>query len=461
MRILLTAHRFPPDAIAGVERYTQSLASELTSRGDCVHVVTRRPAMEPNSPGVEVERIAGGPTVHRFVGGGGGDQDAPEVRRKLESLFEGVLAWSEPEVVHINHLGDLSPRFAEIARCRGAEVVLSLHDFFLVCAHAHLRRPTGELCDGPRRGKECHRTCFASTAPSGLARWEKRCDDYRSVLGQAGRIICPSRFIASYFEAYGVPSERLQVIPNGVSIPPDEAPELASQPRQGGPVLQLVFLGTVVAHKGVHMILEALSRAALGAVRLWAIGATPDPEYTRLLRKRAERIAGLEFRLYGPYDPRILPLLLRDADCAIVPSLVAESFSITTREALVRSVPVLASRLGALPEAIQDGENGFTFNPDQPEELASLLRRIATEPGLLRRLRGGARASRTLTTAQHADLVRSVYEDVLSRSSRGTICVRTEPGITGGVPGPVAQPGWLNVLRTRHGGRRWKPKSAR
>jgi glycosyltransferase involved in cell wall biosynthesis len=97
----------------------------------------------------------------------------------------------------------------------------------------------------------------------------------------------------------------------------------------------------------------------------------------------------------------------------VVPSLVAETGGLVPREALALGVPVLVSRLGALPELVTEGENGFTFDPHRPAELADRLRRIASDEGLLTRLRDGARRTSVVTTARHAAAVRAVYEESL------------------------------------------------
>ncbi len=427
MQVLLTCHRYPPDGIAGVERYTQTLAAELTRAGDAVSIVTRRPTAEPAEPRNMRERLPDGATLHRLIGGGLSADPSPVRQRRLEQLFDAVLVESAPEVVHINHLLDLSPRFIEIAQRRGAAIVLTLHDFHFACPRVHLQKPSGELCAGPDGGRECARSCFAGTDTAASLRWGLRCGYFRRLLGGVERIICPSQYIAAYFEAFGAEPERVRVIPNGVSIPPAEpAAHWARLLAPERPALRLAFLGSVVAHKGVHVILEALDLAALGSAELLVIGAAPHPEYTRRLRQLAAGISGLEFRMYGAYRPAILPLLLQGVDCAITPSQVPESFSITTREALVRGIPVLVSRLGALPEAVSEGENGFLFDHDQPEQLSALLRRIAGDPGLREHLRRGARKTPVLTATQHAAAIRAVYQEAIALSARGSTRYRCE-----------------------------------
>jgi glycosyltransferase involved in cell wall biosynthesis len=160
-----------------------------------------------------------------------------------------------------------------------------------------------------------------------------------------------------------------------------------------------------------------------GALRL--IGHAPDEPHVRRyvdgLRREAAGIPGLRLEVHGAYEPHEFPGLLADTDCVIVPSLVPETGGLVPREALALGIPVLVSRLGALPELVTEGQNGFTFDPHHPEELAARLRRIASDEGLLTRLRDGARRTPVVTTARHAAAVRGVYEEALEevRSGRG------------------------------------------
>ena len=94
-------------------------------------------------------------------------------------------------------------------------------------------------------------------------------------------------------------------------------------------------------------------------------GHAPDEPHVRRyvagLRRQAADVPGLRLEVHGTYEPHELPGLLADTDCVIVPSLVPETGGLVPREALALGVPVLVSRLGALPELVTEGENGFTF----------------------------------------------------------------------------------------------------
>jgi glycosyltransferase involved in cell wall biosynthesis len=141
-------------------------------------------------------------------------------------------------------------------------------------------------------------------------------------------------------------------------------------------------------------------------------------EYVAELRERAAAVPGLKLRMYGPYQRGELPHLLRDVDCVVVPSLVPESGGLVPREALAQGVPIVVARRGALPEVVAEGDNGFTFDPTRPGELAAVLRRLLREEGLLARLRAGARKTPVVTVADHAQAVRSVYEEAAGEMLR-------------------------------------------
>jgi glycosyltransferase involved in cell wall biosynthesis len=417
MRVLLVTHRYPPDGLAGVEQYTQALAAELVQAGDAVTIVTRRPGGS-RELGVVRERLPYGASLYRFTGGKVRLDFPLTDAERLEQFFEAVVAEANPEVVHFNQLIGLSPRFIEIAHRLRVAVVISLHDFYFACPLIHLQKPTGELCPGPDSGRNCGATCFAHQRPhTALAdpvlRWGLRTVYFRRLLTMAQRLVSGSDYVAQYFEKFVPGGVRVRVIPNGVPQEPRGlAPGAHSTPQKRG-TLNLAYLGTVAPHKGAHRILEALRVADLGSVQLRVVGAIPGPhrDYTRTLREQAATISGLKLCVYGEFKRAELPYLLDDVDCVIVPSLIPEAGPQAPREALAHGLPVIASRLGALPELVAEGENGFTFDPTRPGELAAILRRLARDEGLLGRLRQGARDTPVMTVSSHAGAVRAVYQE--------------------------------------------------
>jgi glycosyltransferase involved in cell wall biosynthesis len=145
-------------------------------------------------------------------------------------------------------------------------------------------------------------------------------------------------------------------------------------------------------------------------------GTTHDmPDYVDRLRQRASTVPGLDFRLNGPYAAETLPVLLQAADVAVVPSQVPETFALVAREALLLGVPILVSRLGALPEAIEAGCNGLAFDPFNPLELARHLRALWEDEALYARLRRGAEQSRVVVSSEHARRLQEVFMEITAR----------------------------------------------
>jgi glycosyltransferase involved in cell wall biosynthesis len=425
MKVVIAAHHLPPDGQAGVERVVESLGHGLVELGDSVTFVTRR-VRERGEPRRLREQLPNGATHYRLSGGTRPFERFLAHHEQLEREFTAVLVEADPDVLHVHHLFGLSPRFIEIARSLSVAVVVSFHDYYFACPLIVLRKRSGEICDGPDGGLECASTCFAGEGEAGVLRWGLRASYFRSVLQMPDRFIAPSRFIASYFEQYDVDRRLVHVVENAVVIPRRSraAKERVTPSARGR--LNIAYLGTVAEHKGVHVVLEALRLAQLGAASFVVAGDIPMPDYRRRLEAEAAAVPGLELRLYGRYELDDVPGLLEEVDCVVIPSQWPETFAIVAREAFVRGVPVVAARIGGLPEAIEEGENGFTFMPDRPDELARILIALVGDAELVRHLREGARRTNVSSATQHAELVRSVYQEAVAD------VVRREPRAIGG-----------------------------
>lgn len=422
LRVLLVTHRYPPEGLAGVERYTQTLASELTRRGHSAIVVTRQ--LEPSASALHRRREVeeNGVVVHRFVGGDVQLDRFLAHSEVLEHLFEEVLASELPDVVHVNHLLGHSPRVIAAARRRGVALIVTLWDFYFACPLVHLQRLDGRLCAGPDGGRECARTCFAGYGGDQMSRWQARDLYFAELFSLADRVIAPSKYVHDFFRAREPSGVRLRLLEPCTFI----SRENASVYHPGDGVLRVAFVGALAPHKGPHVVLEALRIARPPSCDLVMFGSVPDSPYAHRLREQAAVIPGVRLRLYGRYEPSDLPCLLRDADCVIVPSLVPETFCFTLHEALACGIPVFASWRGALPEAVIQGVNGHTFNPDEPAELGRLLLSLANDASLRERLHDGARATQLTTPERHLDALLALYEETLAEAARNDHLITLE-----------------------------------
>lgn len=403
MRVLIVNHGYPPFGIAGVERVSEQTASNLTAIGHTVTVLTRRPSPAPPLPVIERAELAGVKVVRIS----GSAPPGPICRHldRLDRIFERLLLELKPDVVLISHLMHHSPGYVSIAHRWGVPVVMELHDFYTVCERAHLERVSGELCAGPEGGQACARHCFADE-DAALQRSVVRTQLFRRAAAEADALVVPSRFVADYFRDLDRSENSMHVVPNGIAL--ETGREAVVKRSRGGP-LHLASLGVLIAHKGAHVVVDALRKAHLPSARYTLFGGITQP-YTRELRKEAEQINGLELHTYGPYEPASLPALLADVDALVIPSLVWETFSIVAREAMSCGVPVIASRLGALPEAVREGENGLLFTAGSSSELAVLLRSLDGGRERLDRMRSGIRSTDWISVSERTSRLEGVLE---------------------------------------------------
>lgn len=202
-----------------------------------------------------------------------------------------------------------------------------------------------------------------------------------AVVRAAHTVIVPSAYLGEIAASWGIPPERLEVVPNATplaAIPDDVEVDPST----------LVFVGRLSPAKAVHVLIDAVAR--LDGVRLIVIG--DGPERARL--ESQARAAGLNGRIvFEGSKPREDVLRTLAGAQAAVLSSAYENLPHAAVEALAAGTPVVATAVGGVPEVVHDEENGLLVPPGSPEALADALRRLVHEPGLRDRLAAGARES--------------------------------------------------------------------
>lgn len=189
-------------------------------------------------------------------------------------------------------------------------------------------------------------------------------------------------------------------IPMGASLQTDDDPagveELRNRFRRGGGPL-LVFVGRLVEEKGIGDLLEAIAQLQTTLPDVTALVIGDGPARARF-EQQAERIGIAERVLFrGWLTPGEVFRHLRAADIFVGPSRPApdgwvEAQGLTLNEAMLAGVPVVASAIGGITDAVRDGETGLTVSPGTPVQIASAVRRLAGDPALAARLAAAARA---------------------------------------------------------------------
>ena len=207
-------------------------------------------------------------------------------------------------------------------------------------------------------------------------------------LRHAAHVFCPSAYLRELAIGWGVPGDRVSVLPN--PYPP--LPELSSRDelkRQFGlNGRTLAFAGRLTAQKSLGVALEAV--ASVEGVTLLIAGDGDERE--PLERRAGELGLGDRVRFLGPQPRERVVELFCAADASILSSSW-ENFPHTVVEALSAGTPVLATSVGGVAEVVQDGVNGLLVPAGDAAALGAAVKRYFEDDALRARLRAAAAGS--------------------------------------------------------------------
>src|SRR3990170_7841513 len=265
MNILLVVHDFLPKHSAGTELYTYYLARALKDRGHEVSVYTREYGYfegklreeDTHYNGIKVKTVYFNSLNKRL-----------KLLRKfyldfynpfLEKHFNEHLDETKPDIIHIQHLKGLSASFISVARKRKIPTILTLHDYWFMCSTIQLLTTSSKRCSGPLYGLRCPRCLIPTLNP--LTVWSLypfhsvlfflRTIYLRRLLNKVDLIISPSNFLRKKFIEHGLSEEKIIFSDNGINT--NLLKPYKSNPNNK---LRFSFIGSVMPHKGVHVLIE-------------------------------------------------------------------------------------------------------------------------------------------------------------------------------------------------------------
>ncbi len=431
MRILFVLHTFPPESWGGTELHVLGLARTLSQEHD-VRIFCRG-GDSRRADGDIIQDFQDGLLVTRFNNLYSRYDDFTWIHRNpaAHAAFVDELESFRPDVVHFHHLTNLSTTLPAAAKARDLPVVMTLHDFWMVCLRGQRLHPDMTICETIEE-QRCHE-CLSSIwpqwflprepgdeTPSPLQAFR---ESTREAASLADIVITPSAFHRErMLEDMDLDPERIEAIPHGLDHSMFHSVHDAHRP-----VKTIGYVGSVVPPKGVHILLEAFNLLRDDSLELRIHGSAPvfhdKKDYLGELRKMAENAAGT-VRFMGHYDNARVPVLLEDIDILVVPSLWWETFSLTIREAMLAGIPVVASNLGAMREALADSQAGLLFEAGRPRDLARKLKRLIDDERL--RLRLSNRRLEVKTLERNAQDYLDVYARAarISETRKGTIVVK-------------------------------------
>lgn len=340
----------------------------------------------------------------------------------LDRHFARYLEAVRPDVVHFHHFLGLGIECLRVVRRirPEARVIVTLHEFLAIC-HNH-----GQMI---KTGKAtlCHRAtpadcamCFPGIAP---ARFFKREMFVKASLDLVDAFVSPSRFLAQRYVEWGLPRERMHVLENGLDIPEIAPPRPVPRQARGAAVAprrnRFAYFGQINPFKGIDVLLDAVARVPAaqwgpesGLAVFGGNHESQPPEFQEKFRQLLGQAEG-RVRFYGSYRPHEMPVLMREVDWVVVPSVWWENSPLVIQEAFAHGRPVICSDIGGMAEKVRDGVDGLHFRAGSAESLADRLVLALGTPGLWERLR--ANAPKPLTPAGAARQHLALYRETRVR----------------------------------------------
>jgi glycosyltransferase involved in cell wall biosynthesis len=297
---------------------------------------------------------------------GAGFIHSREAVRKISDLIRA----ESPDILHCHNIyHQLTPSIITAAARLNVPVVLTLHDFKIACP-VYTRFRDGAACNACSRSWSWpvvrHRCSEGSLSRSLLLWAEALYHSLSRSYEQISRIVAPSRYMRDSVAHWFEPG-KVVYVPNGV-----DASRIEPGGVDGGYAL---FCGRLSPEKGIETLLQAHAEGG-NAWRLVVAGTGPLDRYLRA------RYPLAEFR--GHLSGAGLEKCIGEASVIVVPSECEENCPLSVIEAMAHAKPVVASRVGGIPELVRDGKTGFLFQPADRRELSAKMKTIMSD----RELRG-------------------------------------------------------------------------
>jgi glycosyltransferase involved in cell wall biosynthesis len=323
-----------------------------------------------------------------------------------DELYD-VLKAERPDIVQFHNTFPLiSPSAYYACQDLDIPVIQTLHNYRLFCPAATFFRE-GQVCEdclGKGPWQAVRHACYrqsrsASAAVAGMLSFHRWYGTWANLID---RYIALSEFSRAKFVEAGLPPEKIVVKPNFVL--PD--PGVGSGPRE-----YAVFLGRLSEEKGLPTLAQAWTQVHPShGLRIIGDGPLQNEIGSEISSASLSNVC-----LDGRLSRKESLIALQGAKILILPSTCYENFPMTIAEAYACGTPVIASRLGAMQEIVQDGRTGLHFTPGDAGDLAKKVEWAWAHPEEMREMGRNARAEyeAKYTAERNYKMLLDIYQQVI------------------------------------------------
>ena len=315
-----------------------------------------------------------------------------------------IIKETRPDILHVhNFFPLLTPSVYDACKEENLPVVQTLHNYRTICAGALLMRD-GKPCEDCVQGSPyqavlhgCYRgSKWGSLAVARMIDTHQR---QKTWARKVDRFIALSQFSKNKFIEGGFPSEKIAVKPNFVNSERNKI--TINQERKGA-----LFVGRLSQEKGLVTMINAWKNLD---IPLRVIGDGPLMNWVK------DNSSAPHISVLGRKEPEQVVKEMNNASFLVMPYECYENFPLTLAEAFAQGLPVVASRLGAMAEIIEDGITGLHFNPSDPDDLARKVHWANTHAEEMERMEHNARKTyeNKYTPKINYDQLVSIYREAI------------------------------------------------
>jgi len=395
MNILQVIHKFPIGGGAGSENYTRQICDDL-SLEHSVSILTRREPDVSNGAGeyCELKRINGFRyPVFEFLNHA---RDHDKLRKNywntdLDKQFTALCQEIAPDVIHIQHLINLSVSFLLRAHDLGIPIVMTLHDYWFLCPGILLLDQSNKPCSH----WDNHLKCWVcqnkkSFGPKiflqGWSYLRRRRKMMHHALNHCSRILAPSQTLLQLMINSGVRKSLIQYWPFGISTEAIRRSKTRDVPLHNP--IRLGYVGTFSPQKGVDVLLEAFHSVQNQNVELRLYGReNGDNEIKKRISRWKSRYNDPRIQFKGGFVPEEIGRIHEEIDVLVVPSSWYENRPLVILEAFAAGNPVLGSNFGGVGELVGNLGSEWLFDMGSTAGLAAQIKNLLSNPELIRNTR--------------------------------------------------------------------------
>ncbi len=288
---------------------------------------------------------------------------------EVKTKFNRLLDDFKPDVVHLNNIHtQLSPVMAEQAHNRGVKVVWTLHDYKLLCPRYDCLRNGTDICElcfnGDKRNCKTYK-CMKGSALASMIGYKEAVKWNRERLEACTDVfVCPSQFMAEKMAQGGFDKKKLMTLCNFIDVDKCKKDEYGKEDYY-------CYVGRLSHEKGVGTLIKAAMNLPY---KLKVIGGGPLEEELKIKSEKLK--ANVEFLGYKQWDE--IKSIVGKARFTVIPSEWYENNPLSVIEAQCLGTPVLGARIGGIPELIENGVTGMTFESRNVDDLTDKIKAMFT-----------------------------------------------------------------------------------